>query len=765
MVTTSQAAQTAPAPVAQSARRRSPPPRLRRLGGTLSRSVLRELAFPTLFALLGVTLLVLAADLVAYSDLVINRGFSAADVGWIALYRCVPMLGRAIPFAVLVGTLVALGRMGADREILALEASGVSARALARPVLWFAALFTALGIAIALSASPWASRGLQGALKAMGTEGSGTPLRSGAVERFGEWRLVAQEVSPRGDELRGVVLWAPPLGGTIFAEHASVSPEPGGGKRLLIEHGVVVADLSGDPTEVRFDRMQQVLESPAASNEAFGGWTASASLADLAGAVRAHGDPIRSREALQEWHQRFALPLASLAFAWLAVGLAIARRRPSRSSGAMIAIVATVAYYGLVQLGGGLGRAPGFPMVVAVWLPDGVLAAVAVLLFVVAPAWRGGRRGRVSAPSSSAAPARRPRAHRFVLDRYLLRLFLEMALMCFVALLVAYLVIDVLDNLKWFTKYRSTPDEVFRFYLARLPLLASRVVPMALLVASALTLSLLGATGELIGMRACGVATFRLVAPVLIACIVVAVAYHPLANDLVPRANAIASRIKNREIKGKTAEQFSVWSLSGDRLLQASRLDPLAGVAQDLRLYQIGPNGLPVERIDASLARHVGAGTWQLIDPERFEISSDGMRRVPADSFLKLGDEAVTEVEGEHLSIGELQHEIRTLEQRGYDATAYRVDLTLKLASPLACILLPALALLFAAGGPPFPTPVQTLVASAIAAGGWLLLSAVGASLGYGGAVPPWVAGFGPVGVLAASAVVLASRVHGFGRG
>src|SRR5690606_24954068 len=101
---------------------------------------------------------------------------------------------------------------------------------------------------------------------------------------------------------------------------------------------------------------------------------------------------------------------------------------------------------------------------------------------------------------------------------------LELLLLCFGALLVAYLVIDVLDNLKWFTKYKSTPDEVARFYAARLPLLASRVVPMALLVAAALTLGLLGATGELVGMRACGVPTSRIIAPVLMACILAAVA-------------------------------------------------------------------------------------------------------------------------------------------------------------------------------------------------------------------------------------------------
>jgi lipopolysaccharide export system permease protein len=365
-----------------------------------------------------------------------------------------------------------------------------------------------------------------------------------------------------------------------------------------------------------------------------------------------------------------------------------------------------------------------------------------------------------------AGPARpsRLRSRSFVLDRYLLRTFLELVLLCFGALLAAYFVIDLLDNLKWFTKYRSTPDEVLRFYLARLPLLASRVVPMSLLVAAALTLSLLGATGELVGMRACGVPTSRIVAPVLMACIVAAVAYHPLATDLVPRANARASRIKQTEIKDKGAVQVKVWSLSGDRLLEAERLDPMAGTASGIVLYELGRDGLPRFRTDAERALHVGEGNWSLVAPARYAIDAAGIHAIEAEPIVQLGQDAVVEVEGEHLSIADLRHEIRVMEERGLDPTSFRVDLALKLASPLACLLLPALALLFAAGGPPYPTPVQTLVASAAAGGGWVLLAAVGASLGYGGAVSPWMAGFGPVGVLGGTAALLATRVRGLGR-
>ena len=87
------------------------------------------------------------------------------------------------------------------------------------------------------------------------------------------------------------------------------------------------------------------------------------------------------------------------------------------------------------------------------------------------------------------------------------------------ALVFAYLVIDVFDNLKWFNQYGSTADGDRAASTARdCPCSMGRVIPMALLIAVALTISLLGANGELLGMRACGIPVFRVLAPVWLLC-------------------------------------------------------------------------------------------------------------------------------------------------------------------------------------------------------------------------------------------------------
>jgi len=78
------------------------------------------------------------------------------------------------------------------------------------------------------------------------------------------------------------------------------------------------------------------------------------------------------------------------------------------------------------------------------------------------------------------------------------------------------------------------------------------------------------------------------------------------------------------------------------------------------------------------------------------------------------------------------------------DFTASEVDRHMKLASPLACFTLPALVLFFAVGGPPFPGPAQNLMVSIVVGVGYLLLSGISASFGYGGTLPPALGGWGP---------------------
>jgi LPS export ABC transporter permease LptG len=720
--------------------------------------VLRQLGVPLLFTLAGFTLVLLVTDLVGYADLLVNRGFGPAEVANLAFQKLLPALASTLPFALLIGSLVALGRLGADREILVMEASGFSPRNLMGPVLASAGVLFVLGLYCTTIASPRAHRTFAETLAEMARRNPSTAVQPGRVSVFGDWRLEAKEVSAGGEHLSSVILHSPELGDTVFAQQAELAPDGNGDLNITLDRGVLLSATSSGASLVRFGRMQERLPRNG-GRESLASDLARIPFSDLSGIASSDPDPRRSRRAEVEWHRRLALPLASLVFGLLAVPLFLRFGTLSRSGGAALGMVVVGLYYVFVQIGNALLRYPSVPVSLAVWIPNAVGLAIAVGLVSRIDSLSTTGRDRLRKGARPRSSASRRSAGRFVLDRYVLRQFVAMAALCVLVLLVAYLLVDVVDNLQWFAKYQSTASEVLRYYGARLPVLASRVIPLGLFVGAAVTLNLLAVHGELVAFRACGVSTLRVELPMLLLCSVLTLLYYPFANELVPRSNALASHLKRTEIKDRgTAASF--WRRVGDRVYEAESFDPLQGVAGAMTLYELDDDGLPRSRTDASRALHVGEGRWRLEEPTRYDVTGFDLVRGEGDAFVELGTDVEAEVETAHLTPGRLRREIEQLESGGYDAGNFHVDLQVKLAAPVACLVLPALALLYAASGPPFPTPIQTLIASVFGALLYLGAVSVGAALGYGGSVPPRAAAWGPMGLLALVALGLVLRMR-----
>lgn len=727
----------------------------RRLGQPLGFYIVAELFAPTLWALFGLTALVLTKDLLGFSDLVINRGLGPAAVGWIAFYELVPLLSRTLPFAVLVGTLVGLGRLRADRELLAIEAAGLARRHLVLPILGFATAMTLLGFGFSLFTAPAALRSLDDTLRVMIRQNPGVALRPGIVHEFGDTRMVAREISARGDTLRGVLLWVSDTGQdyfagqTLFAERGSLQPLAQGSARLALYDGVILLSPQEGGGETRFQIFETVLREPQRAET----WLAQP-LTRLSLQVlidQTGGEGSQTRHARAELHRRFAAPAAGIVFSLLALPLACLGSRFSRASGGVLGLVLTVVYYGLTQLGDGLAQAGAVTVGLGVWLPNILVGGLATLLLgLLDRPWTRRRpfTGQpVQDPTQTPSPAAL-QTRQILLPRYVLQYYLLMLGLAFGFLLVGYLLVDILERLEWFARHNATPAEALRFYSARTPLLASRIVPMALLLATALTVSILSFHRELIGMRACGISATRTLSCILLVAGLVTPLSFVLNESVVPRSNALADRLKETEIKDRApstgALQKIVWYRAGSHVSQATRLDPALEEATDLSIYELGDQGLPLSRTDAHRARHIGDGLWELDDPVRIRISENGLEREPAEPLIQLGEAPDIQLDTMHLSVWQLAQEIIGTEMAGYDVTTYRVDLNVKYAAPLACILLPAIVLFFALHGPPFPSPAVTLLVSSVLGVGYVLLTGVCASLGYGGTLSPTLAGWGP---------------------
>ena len=758
------------------------------LGRTLHRYIAWELVRPTVLAFGGLTILLLTAELFGFSDLLINRGFGFGAIAQLILFKIIILASRTLSFATLVGTLVGLGRLKTDLEILAMQASGISRRQLVGPVLTFATAMTGIGLTLTLFGAPWASTSLDDLEQSMARDNPTTLLRAGETYTFGATRILAREVSSGGNQLSGVLLWTPAQGDkpnttfldgqTIFAQRAEVQSTRNGKTQLILSNGLTLSPIRGTGGSTRFDTLwtslqQTVAEPNSASSLGHTAQKTNLQQASLQ-ALQVLGWPAElnpesqdaqyTQLAQAEFHRRFSAPIASLVFGLLAMSIALLSPTFSRAAGGVSGLIITVVYYGFVQFGDGLAQARVVAPGLGVWLPNILIGTIAILLLWGSDSrlhWRGQnsrRHTQLPVPSSPSS------LKRYVLQGYVARSYTSMLVLSFGFLFTGYFLVDMLERLQWFARYQAELSEIIRFYCARSPLLASRMVPMSLLLATALTVGTLSLNKELIGMRACGVSVVYALSPILLISALIVPAYLFLTEVVVPRTNAWADWLKITQIKPQNhdsrVQPLAIWHQNG-KLYHTRQLDIVNKEAQDLSIFEIDENGLPTSRTDARAARHIGDGVWELVDPIRLAIHDTSFEIVATGPHIQLGTEPKVQVDTMHLNARQLSQTIHDTQASGYDATAYQVAFHMKLAAPLVCLLLPAVALFFAVGGPPFPSPALTILVCIGIGIGSILLSDVFSSLGYGGFLPPSLAGWGPSSILITLAAVFAFRSQG----
>lgn len=103
-----------------------------------------------------------------------------------------------------------------------------------------------------------------------------------------------------------------------------------------------------------------------------------------------------------------------------------------------------------------------------------------------------------------------------LLDRYVLRQFIEPFLLCFGGFLAIWLVFDLTDNAPDFLDASASFKQIGAFYLTQLPYIIMLSLPIALLLALLYCLSRMSRSNELISMLTAGRSLPRVLAPLII---------------------------------------------------------------------------------------------------------------------------------------------------------------------------------------------------------------------------------------------------------
>lgn len=190
-----------------------------------------------------------------------------------------------------------------------------------------------------------------------------------------------------------------------------------------------------------------------------------------------------------------------------------------------------------------------------------------------------------------------------ILDRYVLRSFLEPFLLCFVGFLGILIIFDLNDNLPEFLSGKGKLKLIGIYYAHQIPNFILLCMPVGLLLALLYSLSKMSRSNEIISMLTAGRSVPRILVPLFIFCAGIAGICGWLNYELAPRAEALRREDMGRIRFGEQEVEklkFVAGHLAKDRMTDrlwfTAMLRPNVNSFDNVHITQLDSAGQPITR-------------------------------------------------------------------------------------------------------------------------------------------------------------------------
>jgi lipopolysaccharide export system permease protein len=334
-----------------------------------------------------------------------------------------------------------------------------------------------------------------------------------------------------------------------------------------------------------------------------------------------------------------------------------------------------------------------------------------------------------------------------IIPRYILRHFLPIFLLAVFAFVGLYLVVDFFERVDKMVEHNLSPRDIYTYFLLKIPLILTQGIPMAAILATIISLGLLKRYRELIAMETAGVNPTYYVAPIAIAAIVLSLVHFGIeefaARPLNQRLDEIWDvKVKKEKKSSAWMTRENMWYRQENTIYQIRLYDRSKKVMEKASIFLLDSQFHLLERVDARRITWTKPG-WlaedgMIIRFNGLNNEQQWFERKELDLNVTPKDFATGETIPDNLGWLDLFRYIDKLEQEGFTATPYKVDLQMRLASPFATLILALLGIVVAMrqglhGG--IAAGVGMSLALAFA---FLAVSNVGSSLASAGRLSPF---------------------------
>ena len=762
----------------------------------IDRYILREALSPIVLSLLVFTFLLMIDPIMRYARELIEKGVDGWTIMELMLWLVPQGLGITVPVAVLVGLLMGLGRLSGDREIVVMQACGVSIYRLLRPVLvlaFAAAAATCYTMVVLLPDANQAFREIADRNVAAATEND-----------------VKARVFYQG--LPGMVLYvdAVDLQGTGWSGVFLADSRDDDSHRIYVaDEGRIVLDLANrqvdivltsgaahdvdqaDPSTYNVNRFEEIVLG-LDFDEVFPDGGVPRGLSEMTiGQLRARtaeleGLGLPAHNPIMALHQKFSFPVACLVFAFIGLALGVTTRRDGKLASFALGVGVIFAYYILWFGGQGLAKSALVSPHWAVWICNIVLGAFGLALLVWRarfgehrflpglPGWR--RRPPPPAGSNDAAavsgdaePGRGVSLGSGIgwgvslLDRYVAKQYLRLVVLSFVGLLGIFYIVTFLEIYDRLLRGDTTLDMVLEYFWYATPQFVYYVLPISALVATLVTVGLFTKTSELTVMKACGISLYRVSLPLFLFATLWSGTLFFMSESFLADANRRASEL-NRVIRGGSPEYVDIlqrrWLMGEDgTIYNYGHFAPTAVTLDRVTAYRFAEDEWRLaERVFAGNALHeaewLGRDVWaRQFDEDRSPGPFETSARLPLP--LASPESFATErPDAERMSYRELDRYIADLSASGEDVVPLRVELQRKLSFPFITLILTLIAVPFAVTMGRHGALSGVGIGIVLALSYWVVIS-IFAAIGSAGIVTPLLAAWAPNVLFGGSAAYL----------
>lgn len=356
-----------------------------------------------------------------------------------------------------------------------------------------------------------------------------------------------------------------------------------------------------------------------------------------------------------------------------------------------------------------------------------------------------------------------------VISRYITATYLKLLALTLGSFTAIYLVIDFLEKISRFSQSHGKPGYIFLYFLYKIPSILNQIMPLAVLMATLLTLGILSRSSEIVAMQSCGISLKRIAKPMLIIAFSLSLFTFFSNEVIIPNTSQQLKYIEEVRIQGKNPSTFfrlnNIWYRDENYILQARLFIPGAWTLKGVTLWRTTDDMRPAMRLEAEEGVWNGY-YWTLRNVVILELSggrvtaTKTVKSLPVPLNLKIGDLKVWDKYAEDMGFFKLKRYTDKLRKGGYDASRYLAQMHSKLSLPFACLIMAFVGIPFAMRGGRSSGIALGIGLSLGIGFAYFIINAVLISFGQTGVLSPVISAWSANFIFALSAIWLTLTIH-----